>query len=652
MCGITGFLHTSFHPDQWSHELFKMAKTMIHRGPDDEGVWFDSNVGVGLAHRRLAIIDLSREGHQPMTSISGRYVIVYNGEIYNFQLLRKSLKNENIQWRSHSDTEVILAAIESWGIETAVKHCIGMFAFALWDKKERILYLCRDRIGIKPLYYALIKNGMVFGSELKALKAHQDFEPIIDRNALALYLRYNCIPAPYCIFQNSWKLMPGHILKISANSLRKKKELPKSFSYWSASNIVEAGKREPVKYTTAEEAIERLEDKLFDAVKMRMISDVPLGCFLSGGVDSSTVASLMQKQSNQPIKTFTIGFHDIRYNEAKYAKAVANILGTEHTELYVSIDDAIDVIPNLPTLYDEPFSDSSQIPTFLLSKLTRLHVTVCLSGDGGDEIFGGYNRHFLWQSIWQKTKWMPMHLKKLISCGMKKISPNTWDKILQNLMFLSPERFKFGMSGDRIHKLSEVIDSQSPEMIYKTLISHWKEPEKIVINGSEPMTVIAKCNYHPTISEFTHQMMYFDLITYLPDDILTKIDRASMGVSLEARVPILDHRVVEFVWRLPLSMKVFNNQGKWILRQILYKYVPKELIERPKMGFAIPIDAWLRGPLRDWAETILDENRLKQEGFFDPKPIRNKWEEHLSGKLNWQYDLWDVLMFQSWLEQT
>jgi len=651
MCGIAGFLHTSFHPDQWSHELFKMAKTMIHRGPDDEGVWFDSNVGVGLAHRRLAIIDLSREGHQPMTSISGRYVIVYNGEIYNFQLLRKSLKNENIQWRSHSDTEVILAAIESWGIETAVKHCIGMFAFALWDKKERILYLCRDRIGIKPLYYALIKNGMVFGSELKALKAHQDFEPIIDRNALALYLRYNCIPAPYCIFQNSWKLMPGHILKISANSLRKKKELPKSFSYWSASDIAESGQRNPVRLTP-KEAIEQLEELLCDAIRMHMVADVPLGCLLSGGIDSSIVAALMQSVNIRPIKTFSIGFNDIRYNEAKYAKSVANYLGTEHIELYLSSDDAMDVIPNIPILYDEPFSDSSQIPMFLLSKLTRQHVTVCLSGDGGDELFGGYNRHFLWQNIWQKTKWMPFFLKNILSKSLQAISPVTWDKLTQRLMFKMPNRYKLTMPGDRIHKFIKVIGSESPEKMYKSLISHWKKSERVVIDGYEPLMALTNSDSHPDLSDFTNIMMYLDLIAYLPDDILTKVDRASMGVSLEARVPLLDHRIVEFAWRLPLSMKVLNNQGKWILRQILYKYVPRELVERPKMGFAIPIDVWLRGPLRNWAEVLLNENRLNQEGFFYPKPIRRKWEEHLSGKLNWQYDLWDVLMFQVWLEQT
>lgn len=650
MCGIAGFLHTSFSPDDWNRTLFKMAESMRHRGPDDEGVWFDVNAGVGLAHRRLAIIDLSKEGHQPMVSDSGRYIIVYNGEVYNFQLLHKSLQNEPIKWRGHSDTEVILAAIETWGLETALEGFVGMFAFALWDRKERILYLCRDRIGIKPLYYARIRNGVVFGSELRALKAHQEFDPTINRNALTLYLRYNCIPAPHCIYQNTWKLQPGHILKIHVDNLHENRELPKPVPYWSASNVVESGLRQPIRLT-ANEAIERLEEMLRDAIRMRMIADVPLGCFLSGGIDSSTVTALMQSQSNRPIKTFTIGFKDIRYNEAQNAKAVARYLGTDHTEMYLSTDDAIDAIPYLPSLYDEPFSDSSQIPTFLLSKLTRQHVTVCLSGDGGDELFGGYNRHFLWQSIWQRTRWIPMYLKTFISIGLQKVSPLTWDRLSQSLMSHFPERFKLGMPGDRIHKLAEVIASESPESMYRILVSHWKEPERIVVNGSEPLTTSSNGHSNPNFLDFTHRMMYLDLISYLPNDILTKIDRASMGVSLEARVPLLDHRIVEFAWRLPLSMKVHNNQGKWILRQVLYKYVPKELVERPKMGFAIPLDAWLRGPLREWAELLLDERRLINEGFFDPAPIREKWEEHLSGRRNWQYDLWDVIMFQAWLEK-
>lgn len=651
MCGITGFINASFPAEQWNTSLLNMAETIVHRGPDDVGVWFDAEAGVGFAHRRLSIIDISHEGHQPMFSPSGRYVITYNGEIYNYPSLRMSLNKNNIKWRGYSDTEVILAAIETWGLEASVKRFIGMFAFSLWDKKDRVLYLCRDRVGIKPLYYGRIRNGVVFGSELKALKAHKDFDPIISRNALTLYLRYNCIPAPYCIYQDCWKLQPGHILKIPLTKFQKNQELPESFPYWSASDIAESGQRNPVRFTP-KEAIEKLEELLCDAIRMQMVADVPLGCLLSGGIDSSIVAALMQSVNSRPIKTFSIGFNDIRYNEAKYAKSVANYLGTEHTELYLSSDDALDVIANIPILYDEPFSDSSQIPMFLLSKLTRQHVTVCLSGDGGDELFGGYNRHFLWQNIWQKIKWMPFFLKNILSRSLQTITPVAWDKIAQRMISKMPNRLKPTMPGDRIHKFSKVIGSESPEKMYKSLISHWNNPERVVIDGYEPLTALMNSDSHPDLSDFTHIMMYLDLIAYLPDDILTKVDRASMGVSLEARVPLLDHRIVEFAWRLPLSMKVFNNQGKWILRQILYKYVPRELIERPKMGFAIPIDAWLRGPLRDWAEAILDENRLKQEGFFDPKPIRKKWEEHLSGKLNWQYDLWDVLMFQAWLEQT
>lgn len=649
MCGIAGFLHTSFPPDQWDNTLSKMAQTMIHRGPDDHGMWFDAEVGVGLAHRRLSIIDLSKEGHQPMVSYSGRYIIIYNGEIYNFQLLRKSLQKERIKWRGHSDTEVIIAAIETWGIEVSVKRFIGMFAFALWDRKKRILYLCRDRIGIKPLYYARIRNGVVFGSELKALKAHQEFDPAINRNALTLYLRYNYIPAPHCIYQNTWKLQPGHILKIHVDNLHETRELPKPVPYWSARNVVESGQRKPIRLT-ANEAIERLEEMLRDAIRMRMIADVPLGCFISGGIDSSTVTALMQSQSNRPIKTFTIGFKDIRYNEAQNAKAVARHLGTDHTEMYLSTDDAIDAIPYLPSLYDEPFSDSSQIPTFLLSKLTRQHVTVCLSGDGGDELFGGYNRHFWGQDIWQKIGRMPKSLKNIASKTLKSVSPRIWDSIFKKAGLILPERLNLRMPGDKVHKFSEIIGAENFKDMYLRLVSHWENPEKIVFNSTEPLSVVTNKCYYPNFLDNTQLIMYLDLVTYLPDDILTKIDRASMGVSLEARVPLLDHRVVEFALKLPIFMKVRNSQGKWILRQILYKYIPKELIERPKMGFGIPIVSWLRGPLRDWAETLLDERRLVQEGFFNPKPIRQKWEEHLSGRMNWQYHLWDILMFQAWLE--
>ncbi len=649
MCGITGFLHTSFHKDLWETTLINMARTIAHRGPDDEGIWFDMDAGIGMAHRRLSIIDLSKEGHQPMMSSSGRYIIAYNGEIYNFHKIRKALRDEPVKWRGHSDTEVVLAAIETWGLEASVKRFVGMFAFALWDKKTRVLHLCRDRIGIKPLYYARVPKGFLFGSELKPLIKHPDFKPEIDRNSLALYFRHNYIPDPYSIYCNTWKLTPGSILSISAESLRNERKYKKPLIYWSAETIATSGQKNPLRISE-NEALEKLEGLIQDSVSLRMVSDVPLGVFLSGGIDSSTVAALMQMNSGKAIKSFSIGLHEEGYNEAEHAKAVAKHIGTDHTELYVTPKDTMNVIPELPHLYDEPFSDSSQIPTYLLSKMTREHVTVSLSGDGGDELFGGYNRYFWSRNIKKYSGWMPCEAKIRIANLVQKISPLTWDSILYKLIAILPGKYKFNMPGDRIHKLFDVLKMESPEAMYHNLVSHWKDPESIVCGASEYITPVTDNHAQPAIPDFTHLMMYLDLVTYLPGDILTKVDRASMGVSLESRVPLLDHRVVEFAWQLPLSMKIKGNQGKWILRQILYKYVPKNLVERPKTGFGIPIDAWLRGPLREWAESCLDETRLKTEGFLNPGPIRQKWHEHLSGRRNWQYLLWDVLMFQAWKE--
>ena len=613
------------------------------------GRWYDAEKGIGLGHSRLSIIDLSPEGHQPMSSFSGRYMMVYNGEIYNFRKIRRELDGMNVPWRGHSDTEVLLAAIDVWGLEAAVRRSNGMFAFALWDRKERILWLCRDRLGIKPLYYARTNKGVVFGSELKAIKAHPDVSTEIDRDALALYFRHNCIPAPYTIYKNTWKLRPGHILRISKDDLRAGRELPQPHCYWDARVIAELGQNNNFQGTT-DEAIERLDNLLRDSVKKRMVSDVPLGAFLSGGIDSSTVVALMQAQSSRPVKTFSIGSDDTGYNEAVYAKEVAGHLGTDHTELYVSSQEAMDVISLLPMLYDEPFSDSSQIPTYLVSKLARRHVTVSLSGDGGDEVFGGYNRHFLVPEIWTKLGWIHPLLRTFAAKCLQSISPAKWNACFYKINHFLPAKTKFNRAGDNIYKFSEILPMQTPELMYRSLCSHWKTPENIVIGGSEPLTNITNIDFHANLSDFSHRMMYMDLITYLPDDILTKLDRATMGVSLEGRVPLLDKNVVEFAWSLPVSMKIRNGQGKWLLRQVLYKYVPKELTGRPKTGFAIPIDTWLRGTLHDWAEALLNESRLRQEGFLNPQPIRKKWREHLSGKRNWAYHLWDVLMFQEWKE--
>jgi len=646
MCGITGFwdIPQQLNSSQLQAIAQQMSKTLLHRGPDDGGVWVDAETGIALGHRRLAILDLSPEGHQPMVSANARYVIVFNGEIYNYLELRKQLKYLGYQFRGHSDTEVMLAAFSEWGLEAALKRFNGMFAFALWDRQERVLHLGRDRLGEKPLYYGWVGQTFLFSSELKALKAYPDFHAQINRDALALYLRHNYIPAPYSIYQDIYKLPPACILTVHPTV-----SVAQPRAYWSAKTTAESGIACP--FTGSEtDAIAQLDVLLRDAVSLRMIADVPLGAFLSGGIDSSTVVALMQAQSSQPIKTFSIGFYEDGYNEAKYAKAVAQHLGTDHTELYVTPEEAIALIPKLPILYDEPFADSSQIPTFLVSQLARQHVTVSLSGDGGDELFHGYYRYFLARRIWKQIGWMPQSMRKTISHSLTAITPQTWNRTLSSISALLPDTLKRRNLGDTLHKLAEVLAVPNPEFFYKSLVSHWKNPEALVIGSSEPLTVLSERRHWAELPDFTQRMMYLDTVTYLPNDILVKLDRASMGVSLEARIPLLDHRIVEFAWRIPLDLKICNGQGKWLLRQVLYKYVPQTLIERPKMGFGVPIGSWLRGALRDWAEALLDESRLCQEGFLNPQLIRQKWLEHLSGKRNWQYYLWDVLMFQAWLE--
>lgn len=643
MCGITGFFGSVRRKkaDELSITVARMAATLHHRGPDDGGVWVDAETGIALGHRRLSIVDLSPEGHQPMLSAGGRYVIVYNGEVYNFMDLRRRLESQGCRFRGHSDTEVMLAAIEQWGLEEAVRRFVGMFAFALWDRKEHVLHLVRDRLGIKPLYYGWMGKTLLFGSELKALRAHPDFEGRIDRNALALFLRHNYIPAPYCIYQGIYKLPPGCMLSINGYST------PMPVPYWSAREVVQRGSADHFD-GSEDEAADQLEILLTEAVRLRMVADVPLGAFLSGGVDSSTVVALMQAQSQRPVETFTIGFYEDEYNEAEDAKAVARHLGTDHTELYVTPEEAMAVIPRLPVLYDEPFADSSQIPTFLVSQLARRHVTVSLSGDGGDELFAGYNRYFWCRSIWRKIGWMPGTLKKAAAGGLKALTPQSWEFLFKRLGPVLPERVKQRNPGDKLHKLAEVLVADRPEVMYLNLASHWKDPASLVPGAIEPATALNDPGQWADLHDFTGRMMYLDLVTYLPDDILTKVDRASMGVSLEARVPLLDHRVVEFAWRLPLAMKIRNGQGKWLLRRVLYRYVPHELIERPKMGFGVPIDRWLRGPLKEWANDLLDAGRLKREGFLNPDPITRIWREHLNGERNWQYYLWDILMFQAW----
>lgn len=647
MCGIAGFIQYGSKRYDLSEVLRDMSLAIQHRGPDDHGVWFDADAGIGLAHQRLSVLDISPEGHQPMVSHTGRYVLVYNGEVYNYKEIRKELEKNDLapSWRGHSDTEVLLAAFEAWGVEASLERIIAMFAFALWDVKTRRLTLARDRLGEKPLYYGWQGKAFLFGSELKALQAHPCFHNKIDRDVLALFMRHNYIPAPYSIFSGIKKLAPGSFIQFAPDIIPG--ELSPVKKYWQLRTIVEDGVHDPFQGTD-EEAVDALDHLLRETVQDKMIADVPLGAFLSGGIDSSTVVAIMQAVSNTPVRTFSIGFHEKTYNEAVHARAVADYLRTEHTELYVTPEQAMDVIPHLPALYDEPFSDSSQIPTYLVSKMTRQHVTVALSGDGGDELFGGYNRYFLGCSIWNKIGWMPAVLRKLAVGFLTGLTPLQWDRLYGVLAPVIPQKMRLNMPGDRAHKLAEIVTASSPEEMYRFLVSHWRHPHLLVPGSHEPATVLTDKSYWPELTDFSERMMFLDAMTYLPDDILVKVDRAAMGVSLETRVPFLDHRLVEFAWCLPLDLKIRNGQEKWILSQVLYKYVPKKMIERPKMGFGVPIDQWLRGPLRDWAENLLDEKRLQEDSFFNAAMIRERWDEHLSGRRNWQYHLWDVLMFQAW----
>jgi asparagine synthase (glutamine-hydrolysing) len=634
-------------PEDLSSVARRMGTALQHRGPDAEGTWVDDYAGIALAHRRLSIIDLSPLGSQPMVSAGGRFVLVFNGEVYNHAALRKALEStatSGISFRGHSDTEVMLAAIETWGLEAAVQRFVGMFAFALWDRRQHQLHLVRDRLGIKPLYYGWAGNTLLFGSELRAFTAHPLFRGEIDRSAVALLLRHNCVPAPHCIYRDVYKLPPGSILTLGAPGSRDASPV----AYWSARDVAERGSSDPFTGSDAE-AIEHLDTLLRDSVSLRMIADVPIGAFLSGGLDSSTVVALMQAQSSRPIKTFTIGSPDPGFDESSHARSVAGHLGTDHTELIVTPDDALAVIPQLPTLYDEPFADSSQIPTFLISALTRRDVTVALSGDGGDELFAGYNRHVWASRVWSGTRWLPRIVRNAQASAITAISPRTWDAVFRRVSRVIPRRLRFGGAGYKLHKLAGVLSAPSLEEIYNRLASHWETPTSVVRGVTELTTTPDPANC-ANVPSFIEKMLYLDLVTYLPDDILTKVDRASMAVGLEARVPILDHRVVEFAWRLPLSMKYRDGISKWILRQVLYRYVPPSLVERPKAGFGIPLYSWLRGPLREWAEELLDERRLVQEGFFNPTTIRQRWLEHLSGRRRWEYHLWDVLMFQAWLD--
>ena len=627
-----------------------MGNAIAHRGPDSNGEWFDRSSGIGLAHRRLSIIDLSTEGHQPMHSACGRFVIAFNGEIYNFRTLRNELESElrTTSWRGHSDTEVFLACISHWGVERALKKSNGMFAFALWDKRERSLILARDRFGEKPLYYGWADGIFLFGSELKAIKQCSQPGFDVDPDALGLLLQFNYIPAPYCIWQGLQKLQPGTSIRIteSANGETRASE-PQP--YWSPieAGLAGAAARRPI---ADKDAIDTVESALLDAVAMRMHADVPLGAFLSGGIDSSAVVAAMQAQNTQPVKTYSIAYADPEFDEGVHAQAVARHLGTSHTELRVDPSSAQSVIPLLPSIYDEPFADVSQIPTYLVSQLARSEVTVALSGDGGDELFGGYNRHSWGPKLWRRCGHVPLRARRWMAGAIQAVSPAAWDQVARCAGGIIPSLGSVRMPGFKLHKFANAFSARNSAEMYQRLVSFWSEPGTLVAGFGSPRPLMLNPDAWPTQLGLAEQMMIMDAATYLPDDILVKVDRASMAVSLEARVPFLDPNLFDVAWRLSPNQRIRNGQGKWALRQVLHKYVPRELIDRPKMGFGIPIGQWLRSELREWAESLLSIDSLNRSGLLDPQPIRRLWREHLTGKRDLEYHLWSVLMFQAWLQ--
>ncbi|HEY5810104.1 MAG TPA: asparagine synthase (glutamine-hydrolyzing) [Povalibacter sp.] len=642
MCGITGFLSAdAFTPrtngssaEDPARILDAMADTLAHRGPDDRGTWIDADAGIGLGHRRLSIIDLSADGHQPMVSASQRYVIVFNGEIYNYRALSAELAARGHQFRGHSDTEVLLAAVEAWGLDEALRRANGMFAIALWDRSERVLHLARDRIGKKPLFYGWLGNSLVFASELKAFFAHPQFELQVDPDSLALFLRHGYVPAPWSILRRVFKLLPGSRLALRAQDVAAgagAHDPHRSCTrYWNAQEILGAAVANPLRAST-DETLNELDSLLRDAVASRLFADVPLGAFLSGGIDSSLVVALMQAQSARPVRTFSIGFHDPRRNEAPEARAVAEHLGTDHTELYVTGESALELVPEMPRLFDEPFADSSQIPTFLVARLARQSVKVALSGDGGDELFAGYMRYQRALRVWQVHQSVPAPLRKGLAWALRTQTTRE----------------------SRVSKLAKVaaeLQADSPAGIHLNRMSRWRNPTSVVPGAKEHPTPFTRAEWQLPGGDVAHALMYLDLVTYLPEDILVKVDRATMAVGLEARAPLLDYRVVELAFRIPTDLKLRDNQQKWILRQLLRRYLPDTLIKRPKIGFGAPVGAWLEGPLRPWAQDLLDPARISREGYLLAGPIAALWQEFLGGQRKWHTHLWNVLMFQAWLE--
>lgn len=647
MCGIGGFLQVdSFAREEARAALKRMASALAHRGPDDEGLWLEPSSGIALCHRRLSIVDLSPLGHQPMTSASGRFTVTFNGEIYNHRELREELLGCGHTFRGGSDTEVLLAAFEQWGLEGTLVRCRGMFAFGLWDKAQRVLHLARDRFGEKPLYYGIFRGCLLFGSELKALRQHGAWRADVNRDALALLLRHNFIPAPHTIFRQAHKVRPGCALSVriegSSFALNER-------AYWKPAAITARPSQRSAHGEPAE-LIERVHDALQEAIRLQMVADVPVGAFLSGGIDSSLVVALMQRASNRPVRTFSIGFTEEEFNEAPFARRIAQHLGTDHTELTVTPDDALRVIPRLAHMYDEPFADSSQIPTFLLASLARRDVTVSLSGDAGDELFGGYGRYLEARARWRRIRRVPAPLRAAAARALELVPRRALELAAHPVAIALRRRGRTGVT-DRMLERARMLTVPSLPELYRSMISFVQLPDRMVIDGHEPETTANRRAEWPRDVDDLAHMMYVDTCLYLPDDILVKVDRAAMAVSLETRIPLLDPKVAEAAWQIPVAIHATDGRGKWVLRQLLQRYVPRELFDRPKMGFGVPVARWLRRELADWAGDLLDTGRLRREGFFEASLIERRWHQHRSGAADWSSHLWGVLMFQAWLAE-